>query len=94
MITEKEYIREEVIEEVIEYEYEVVDNQRVCVGERNLGRTVTVQEEERFVNTPTKETRTTKIKTVTTAEKLDEPCDISRLIENRLCAASPRVSRF
>ena len=52
------------------------------------------QEEERFVNTPTKETRTTKIKTITTAEKLDEPCDISRLIENRLCAASPRVSRF
>ena len=89
MITEKEYIRE-IIEEVIEYKYEVVDNQRVCVGERNLGQTVTVQEEERFVNTPTKETQTTKIKTVTTTEKLDEPCDISRLIQNCLCAASPK----
>ena len=71
MITE-EYIRKE----IIEYNYEVVDNQRVCVGERNLGRTVTVQEEERFVNTPTMETRTTNIKTVMTAEKLDKPCNI------------------
>ena len=75
MITE-EYICKEIIEEVIEYNYEVVDNQRVCVGERNLGRTVTVQEEERFVNTPTMETRTTNIKTVMTAEKLDKPCNI------------------
>ena len=54
MITEKEYIREEVIEEVIEYEYEVVDNQRVCVGERNLGRTVTVQVSTKFFLTKSK----------------------------------------
>ena len=43
IVTETEYIREEVVEEVVEYEYEVVDNQRRLLGERRLGRTVTVQ---------------------------------------------------
>lgn len=43
MVCEKEMVREEVIEEVIEYEYEVVGDQRRCVGQKNLGRTVTVQ---------------------------------------------------
>ena len=42
-IVERETVREEVIEELIEYEYEVVDNHRRLVGEKNLGRTVTVQ---------------------------------------------------
>ena len=42
-IVERETVREEVIEELIEYEYEVVDNHRKLVGEKNLGRTVTVQ---------------------------------------------------
>ena len=41
---EKEIIREEVIEEVIEYEYEIRNGVKVCVGERNMGKTVTTQE--------------------------------------------------
>ena len=41
---EKEVIREEVVEEVIEYEYEInKDGTKTCVGERNLGKTVTTQ---------------------------------------------------
>ena len=43
IVTETEIVREEIIEEVIEYEYEVVGNKRTLVGEKNLGKTVTVQ---------------------------------------------------
>ena len=43
MITETEMVREEIIEEVIEYEYEVIGDQRKLVGERNIGKTITVK---------------------------------------------------
>ena len=36
-------VREEIIEEVIEYEYEVIGDQRKLVGERNIGKTITVK---------------------------------------------------
>ena len=41
---EKEVVTEEVIEEVVEYEYEIRNGVKVCVGTRNLGKTVTTQE--------------------------------------------------
>jgi len=43
VITETELVREEVVEEVIEYEYEVIGDQRRLVAENNIGKTVTVK---------------------------------------------------
>ena len=43
LVCEKETVREEIIEEVIEYEYQVIGDQRHCVGQKNVAKTVTVQ---------------------------------------------------
>ena len=39
----KEVVTEQVIEEVVEYEYEIRNGVRKCVAERNIGKTVTTQ---------------------------------------------------
>ena len=71
----EEIITNEVVEEVIELEFEIVDGKKTLVGEKNLGKTVT-KEIETICKTPTFKRRQAQ-------------CDISKIIEQQLTDSVP-----
>ena len=75
VVYEDEIITNEVVEEVIELEYEIVGGKTTLVGEKNLGTTVT-EEIETFCKTPTFKRRQAQ-------------CDISKIIEQHLTNTVP-----
>eukprot|EP00090_Calanus_glacialis_P044436 TRINITY_DN7927_c0_g1_i1.p1 TRINITY_DN7927_c0_g1~~TRINITY_DN7927_c0_g1_i1.p1 ORF type:complete len:1819 (-),score=663.72 TRINITY_DN7927_c0_g1_i1:83-5539(-) len=83
VVMEEEVKISEVIEEVIEYEYEIVGGERRLVGERNLGRTVSCQSET-MTRTPVKSVKSTRSHVTVEPE-----CDVSRLIEEQLSGSAP-----
>ena len=70
VVYEEEIITNEVVEEVIELEFEIVDGKKTLIGEKNLGTTVT-KEIETICKTPTFKRRQAQ-------------CDISKIIEQHL----------
>ena len=70
VVYEEEIITNEVVEEVIELEFEIVDGKKTHVGEKNIGKTVT-KEIETICKTPTFKRRQAQ-------------CDISKIIEQQL----------
>ena len=78
IVLEEEIETNEVIEEVIEYEYEIVGGERRLVGERNLGRTITCHTDV-VTRTPVK-----SAKSRTTQVMVEPECDVSKLIEEQL----------
>jgi len=87
VVLEEEVMTSEVVEEVIEYEFEIVDGERRLVCERNLGRTVTSQSET-MTRTPIK-----SMKSRTSTVVFDSDCDVSRLIEEQLSGSAPSQVR-
>ena len=75
VVYEEEIITNEVVEEVIELEFEIVDGKKTLVGEKNLGTTVT-KEIETICKTPTFKRRQAQ-------------CDISKIIEQHLTDSVP-----
>ena len=81
VVYEEEIITNEVVEEVIELEFEIVDGKKTLVGEKNLGTTVT-KEIETICKTPTFKRRQAQ-------------CDISKIIEQHLTDSVPnQVKRY
>ena len=70
IVIEEEIITNEVVEEIIEYEFEVTGGQKTLVGERQLGKVVT-RETETVSRTPKLERRAAQL-------------DVSRMIEQHL----------
>ena len=81
IILEEEIITNEVVEEVIEYEFEVTGGRKTLVGERNLGSVVTRQTET-ISRTPTLQRKVAQL-------------DVSRIIEQHLSNdIPPQVGHF
>ena len=75
VVYEEEIITNEVVEEVIELEFEIRDGKKMLVGERTLGTTVT-KDVETICKTPT-------------VQRRQAQCDISRMIEQHLGNSIP-----
>ena len=75
VVYEEEIITNEIVEEVIELEFEIVDGKKKLIGEKTLGTTVT-KEMETICRTPTFKRRQAQ-------------CDISRMIEQHLSNSVP-----
>ena len=80
IVLEEEIITSEVVEEVVEYEFEVTGGRKTLVGERSLGSVVTRQTET-ISRTPTLQRKVAQL-------------DVSRIIEQHLSHDIPPQVRF